>query len=598
MDENKNAGYEYNDSVATVETTMKKARFQILTLILGIVVAVISVIGFQYIEKTKNIDYIDGNILRIAQSATPTTGNIWKNDSFIGQLTWASLFETDAGFSEVNPCLAESIQVSSDGLTYTIVLKDGLKWSDGTALTVDDVKFSIESFMLCNAASALNLMLSGAFNIIVGAEEWVEHGVESWENGGTHSLEGLSVDGNTIYIELTTPYSSFPMAMTQFVPLPKHALEDINPSTLMDGLEFFADPVSSGMFEVEKINVDGGLELVHNPHYYDTHSEIERVILYKDYQTMHIDYYTTSNYTEMVSYRNIAGYQEFDVDVLGYRYFVVNVAAGYEQPEMVPELDENGEEVIDSDGNPVLVQVEVEYGEDREENYPMQSLALRQAISLAIDRETFLKEVYFNSGRCDFAQTGSEEYQSFIQTYDTNRAKQLLAESGYDLERPLTIAHYHTDDNTYAFLSRVQVALEEIGFTVIVKRVSGNVMMYDTREFDLFLKAYPTNTPKDWYIELLSTSGNVFKLVGMEDFEGYDDLMKDLEAATTPEEYERAFSALQEIDAETMLKIPLWTLNDAVYINANRISVPDDMEFGNIRYRSDLRLDEWTVKKG
>jgi oligopeptide transport system substrate-binding protein len=44
----------------------------------------------------------------------------------------------------VIPVLAQSYKVSTDGLTYTFTLRDGLKFSDGTPLTSDDVVYSID----------------------------------------------------------------------------------------------------------------------------------------------------------------------------------------------------------------------------------------------------------------------------------------------------------------------------------------------------------------------------------------------------------------------------------------------------------------------
>ena len=50
------------------------------------------------------------------------------------------VYRTKADGSLV-PILAESITPSEDGLTYTLKLKSGLKWSDGQPITADDVVF-------------------------------------------------------------------------------------------------------------------------------------------------------------------------------------------------------------------------------------------------------------------------------------------------------------------------------------------------------------------------------------------------------------------------------------------------------------------------
>ncbi len=208
--------HEYRDSAAEALVALQKTKRKISLFFVGLVVFVIAVIGFIKWKQTTEIDYIDGNVLMIAQTGQATVGNIWKNDSFIAQLTFASLFETDASFTEVNPYLGESIQVSPDGLNYTIVLKDGLKWSDGSPLTVDDVIFSIETFLLAHNDSVLNLTLSGAFSMI----------------------EGVAVRENPVYHFKKSIYI-FSTEMTQFVILQKGTVLHLAPSTYITELPDF-----------------------------------------------------------------------------------------------------------------------------------------------------------------------------------------------------------------------------------------------------------------------------------------------------------------------------------------------------------------------
>lgn len=54
------------------------------------------------------------------------------------------LVTTNDEGTEIIPSLAESWDVSEDGLTYTFHVKEGLKFSDGTDVTADDWKFSFE----------------------------------------------------------------------------------------------------------------------------------------------------------------------------------------------------------------------------------------------------------------------------------------------------------------------------------------------------------------------------------------------------------------------------------------------------------------------
>ncbi|MEM1049038.1 MAG: ABC transporter substrate-binding protein [Pseudomonadota bacterium] len=65
----------------------------------------------------------------------------------IDEVVYANVFEGLVRFAEdgsIRPALAESWDISDDGLTYTFTLHDGVTFHDGTALTAEDVKFSLD----------------------------------------------------------------------------------------------------------------------------------------------------------------------------------------------------------------------------------------------------------------------------------------------------------------------------------------------------------------------------------------------------------------------------------------------------------------------
>ncbi len=74
----------------------------------------------------------------------------------VDEVVYANVFEGLTRFAadgSVIPALAESWEISEDGLTYTFHLRSGVKFHDGTDFNADDVKFSLDRI---NAEGSLN----------------------------------------------------------------------------------------------------------------------------------------------------------------------------------------------------------------------------------------------------------------------------------------------------------------------------------------------------------------------------------------------------------------------------------------------------------
>jgi oligopeptide transport system substrate-binding protein len=110
----------------------------------------------------------------------------------------AGLIQKD-GNDQVQPDLAESWDISDDGLTYTFHLRDGLKWSDGTPLTANDFVFGWQRLVDPDTASEYNYIMSticveNAADIISGAKD-------------KSTLEVEAPDDQTFVVHLTQPCS-------------------------------------------------------------------------------------------------------------------------------------------------------------------------------------------------------------------------------------------------------------------------------------------------------------------------------------------------------------------------------------------------------
>lgn len=143
-------------------------------------------------------------------------------DTYSGEITGATqeglVRVDDKGVAQNGA--AKSIDVSADGLTYTIKVRSGLKWSDGTDLTAKDFVYALQRNITPETASQYAYLLTDAGHIKNAAE------INAGKIKDVNEL-GVKAEGDTITITLTqpTPYFKFLLAQPVYYPLQKAAVE-------------------------------------------------------------------------------------------------------------------------------------------------------------------------------------------------------------------------------------------------------------------------------------------------------------------------------------------------------------------------------------
>ncbi|MDB5177865.1 MAG: putative Extracellular solute-binding protein family 5 [Candidatus Saccharibacteria bacterium] len=137
------------------------------------------------------------------------------------RLIFSSLLAYDTT-GHLNMDVAKSMAVNTEGTTYTLTLKDNVKWHDGSKLTAQDVAFTVD--LIKNPATRSPLQL-----------QWQDVTVKV-------------IDDHTLTFSLPSAYAAFPHALT-FAILPKHILSDVDPSSLRENA-FSLMPVGSGPFDL------------------------------------------------------------------------------------------------------------------------------------------------------------------------------------------------------------------------------------------------------------------------------------------------------------------------------------------------------------
>ncbi len=527
-------------------------KWSLPAVILAIFVLAVSAAIWYY---NTQLEYIGGNVLNLPYTNNwnedDLLDNPWKTAQFYMGLMYRNLFLADSSFETVECDLAQSYSVSSDGLAYTITLKSGAQWSDGEDLTVEDVVFSIEAVLQSQSA---NVLYTTAFSKI--------EGYDLFKTDPERGLSGLEVVGDdTIVMHLTSAHPTMIQVLAQFAILPEHCFQDADLQNI-DADDYWKDPIVSGMYKVGEVVSYETVQLVRNAYYSETPPSIDEVIVHVNYKFANLDYYSTNNITEIINYRSMRSMNEHKVDLLFYRYFVFNVEG--------------------ADGN---------------ENVAMQDIDVRQAIALAIDRAGLLDQVYLNSGALIESGVPSthDSYNGQTLTYDPEAAAELLAQSSYDLSRPLRLAYYYTDSTSLAFMEAVAQNLEAIGFTVELCQISTTTELYVEREYDLLLKGLSAFDVSEWYFEYSSESANLSTLFGADT--SFDAIVNELSAAADADEVDALLQELQVMEQEALYKIPLFTLSQVVYINEDRVNLPSNCVFGNTWYKYDVDFENWSIKK-
>jgi peptide/nickel transport system substrate-binding protein len=175
-------------------------------------------------------------------------------NTYIPLLTYAHANGT-AG-SEIIPGLAKALpKVSADGLTYTLFLRQGLKYSDGTPVRASDFTHAVERTFKLNSPG------SGFYTHIVGGERFAET-----KKGG---IPGIETDDKTgeIVIHLVEPRGTFSneLAMLFVAPLPPGTpAEDLSPNP----------PPATGPYEIVKSQPGQGWEYERNPQWLKNNAKL------------------------------------------------------------------------------------------------------------------------------------------------------------------------------------------------------------------------------------------------------------------------------------------------------------------------------------
>ena len=328
-----------------------------------------------------------------------------------GDLLFSRLVSFDKDGKASNE-VAESITPNDDATQYTIKIKSGWKFTDGTPVTAH----SFVNAWNYTANSANKQASASFFSTIEGYDDLQKPDVDP-----KATLSGLTVvDDNTIDVKLSQPDSAFPVKAGShaYMPLPESAFKDPK--------KFGQHPVSNGPYKFVSWQHNHSIEMVKNPDY-------------KGNRTPKNDGVTFKVYTkDEAAYADI---QSGSLDVM--ESVPASATKTFQKDSTVQAYNKAGS-VIQQFTIPAKLK---HFEADTEEG-----TLRRQAVSMAINRENICKKVLNGTGTpaADFTSPLTPGYSDSLKgsgnlKYNEKKAKELWAKAN-------AISPWTSDDKfTFAY---------------------------------------------------------------------------------------------------------------------------------------------------
>jgi peptide/nickel transport system substrate-binding protein len=266
--------------------------------------------------------------------------------------------------------LAQSWEISDDGLTYTFMLHDGVTFHDGTTMDAEDVKFSLDRARSDDSINAQKGLFADIADVTV-------------------------IDPLTVAVTLSQPNGMFlfNMAWGDAVIVAPESIDTIA-----------SNPIGTGAFTFTDWVQGDRLELTRNESYWGQPAALETA-------TFRFISDPTAAFAAVMAE---------DVDAF----------VGFPAPENLPQFEADPRFQVlvgNTEGETILSM--------NNKMPPFDNVLVRQAVSLAIDRQSIIDGAMFGYGTpigTHFAPH-NPDYVDLIanSTYNPERARELLAEAGF-----------------------------------------------------------------------------------------------------------------------------------------------------------------------
>lgn len=424
-------------------------------------------VGNESNEASKELTKVDGGIFIFGIASDPKVMNpLYAGDRVtmtINNAIFAPLFVIDTG--ETRYYLAESVTPSDDYLTYTLKLKEGLKWHDGEPLTADDIVFTVNSILDENQ----NSHLRSKFLV----------------NG--QAVEVKKVDDLTVEFILPEVSVPFLANIASIRPIPEHVFAgEADLAQSSKNLE----PIGSGPFKFKEFKSGEKVELERFDDYFDGKPNLEGIV-----------------------FRVIADSNSANTALLN-----GELSARYITTDDIGKFSGNegfNIEVFDEGmlNNMVF----------RLTNEALQNEDVRKAIAYAINKDEIVTGVYQSEEYAEKAYSvfvpNTLYYTTDVEKYEYNveKAKELMKNAGYEnLSLRLAYTSSSKEQEVYGLIMQQQ--LKEIGIELELMPLERGAFLEkfidaSNTDFDLAFNGYVMGLEPSGYSPLF-VAGNPNNFMG------------------------------------------------------------------------------------
>lgn len=452
----------------------------------------------------------------------------------IMQFIYDPLLRIDPETGKIVPGLAESWELSEDQKVLTLRLRPGVTFHDGTPLNAEAVIFTFERITDPETQSPLAASIAGP--------------VEAIE----------AVDELTVRIVMKEPFAPFLDSLTQV------NLAPVSPAAVKKhGKDFGANPVGAGPFMFESQTPNERVVLVRNPDYdwapdfydHDGPAHLERVVIRN----------VPEDSTRM------ALLAPGDIDVV-YNPIVAQLPRVENDPNL---------QIVRGvrSGVPRVIVFNTQA-------WPFDDPLVRRAVAHAIDKEQILESAYGGIGSVansiltpnifGFSEEAAEAFPDF----DPERAKELLAEAGWEPGpggilvkdgRRFEISYGSipgTSDNIRDQL--IQANLKEVGISMKIESEEQAAYLDDLRrgKWPLAGMLFAATDPDVLFTVLHSSSiGPAWNTARYENPE-LDSLLEQARRTADSEQRAALYEQVQMLVAEEVPYIPYYNIENAYATSA------------------------------